>query len=151
MGTGDKFDPESAVPAPAGSCVIHYAGKVHYDGAKEEEIGGLLESTLPNRDGQRLVGGSGKAKMFDGRSGDPLPDEIEEYAFPDGGEAVHLPALLAEAFGVSRSEARRLLTQAGVKLDGEPLDGSELELPPERLDGAVIQLGKRRFKRLRRR
>ena len=80
-----------------------------------------------------------------------LPDEIEEYAFPDGGEAVHLPALLAEAFGVSRSEARRLLTQAGVRLDGEPLDGSELELPPERLDGAVIQLGKRRFKRLRRR
>ena len=80
-----------------------------------------------------------------------LPDEIEEYAFPNGGEAVHLPALLAEAFGVSRSEARRLLTQAGVRLDGEPLDGSELELPPERLDGAVIQLGKRRFKRLRRR
>ncbi len=80
-----------------------------------------------------------------------LPDEIEEYAFPNGGEPVHLPALLAEAFGVSRSEARRLLTQAGVKLDGEPLDGSELELPPERLDGAVIQLGKRRFKRLRRR
>jgi tyrosyl-tRNA synthetase len=80
-----------------------------------------------------------------------LPDEIEEHAFPDGGEPVHLPALLAEAFGVSRSEARRLLTQAGVKLDGEPLDGSSLELPPERLDGAVIQLGKRRFKRLRRR
>jgi tyrosyl-tRNA synthetase len=80
-----------------------------------------------------------------------LPDEIEEHAFPDGGEPVHVPALLAEAFGVSRSEARRLLTQAGVKLDGEPLDGSSLELPPERLDGAVIQLGKRRFKRLRRR
>jgi tyrosyl-tRNA synthetase len=80
-----------------------------------------------------------------------LPDEIEEYAFPNGGEAVHLPALLAEAFGVSRSEARRLLSQAGVKLDGQPLDASALELPAERLDGAVIQLGKRRFKRLRRR
>jgi tyrosyl-tRNA synthetase len=80
-----------------------------------------------------------------------LPDEIEEFAFPDGGEPVHLPALLAEAFGVSRSEARRLLAQAGVKLDGEALDDSSLELPPERLDGAVIQLGKRRFKRLRRR
>jgi tyrosyl-tRNA synthetase len=80
-----------------------------------------------------------------------LPDEIEEYAFPNGEEAVHLPALLAEAFGVTRSEARRLLSQAGVKLDGEPLDGSDLELPAERLDGAVIQLGKRRFKRLRRR
>ena len=37
MGTGDKFDPESTVPAPAGSYVIHYGGKVHYDGAKGED------------------------------------------------------------------------------------------------------------------
>jgi tyrosyl-tRNA synthetase len=80
-----------------------------------------------------------------------LPDEVEEFAFRDGGDPVHLPALLAEAFGVTRSEARRLLSQGGVKLDGEPLDASSLDLPPERLDGAVIQLGKRRFKRLRQR
>jgi quercetin dioxygenase-like cupin family protein len=37
MGTGERFDPESTVSAPAGSYVIHYAGKVHYDGAKNEE------------------------------------------------------------------------------------------------------------------
>ena len=37
MGTGEKFDPENTVPAPAGSYVIHYGGKVHYDGAKTEE------------------------------------------------------------------------------------------------------------------
>jgi quercetin dioxygenase-like cupin family protein len=37
MGTGEKFDPESTVPAPAGSYVIHYGGKVHYDGAKTDE------------------------------------------------------------------------------------------------------------------
>jgi len=37
MGTGETFDPERTVPAPAGSYVIHYAGKVHYDGAKGEE------------------------------------------------------------------------------------------------------------------
>jgi quercetin dioxygenase-like cupin family protein len=37
MGTGETFDPESTVPVPAGSYVIHYAGKVHYDGAKNEE------------------------------------------------------------------------------------------------------------------
>jgi hypothetical protein len=37
MGTGEKFDPESTVPAPAGSYVIHYGGKIHYDGAKTEE------------------------------------------------------------------------------------------------------------------
>jgi hypothetical protein len=37
MGTGETFDPESTVPVPAGSYVIHYGGKVHYDGAKSEE------------------------------------------------------------------------------------------------------------------
>ena len=37
VGTGPKFDPESTVPVPAGSYVIHYAGKIHYDGAKNEE------------------------------------------------------------------------------------------------------------------
>ena len=38
MGTGEKFDPDSTVGAPAGSYVIHHAGKVHYDGAKGEEV-----------------------------------------------------------------------------------------------------------------
>ena len=37
MGTGETFDPAATVPAPAGSYVIHYANKVHYDGAKDEE------------------------------------------------------------------------------------------------------------------
>jgi tyrosyl-tRNA synthetase len=80
-----------------------------------------------------------------------LPEEIEDFAFAANGDAVHLPALLADAFGVSRSEARRLLGQAGVKLDGEALGDEALDLPADRLDGAVIQLGKRRLKRLRRR
>jgi tyrosyl-tRNA synthetase len=80
-----------------------------------------------------------------------LPDEIEDFAFAPNGGAVHLPALIAEAFGISRSEARRLLSQSGVKLDGEALTEDSLDLPAERLDGAVIQLGKRRLKRLRRR
>jgi tyrosyl-tRNA synthetase len=79
-----------------------------------------------------------------------LPEEIEEFAFqPDTGQ-VHLPALMAEAFGLSRSEARRLLTQGGVKLDGAELDGDRLDLPAEQLDGAVLQVGRRRFKKLRR-
>jgi tyrosyl-tRNA synthetase len=80
-----------------------------------------------------------------------VPDDVETYAFqaPDGA-AVHLPALLAEAFGVSRSEARRLLAQGGVKVEGAPADGAALDVPADSLDGAVIQLGKRRFKRLER-
>jgi DNA-directed RNA polymerase subunit beta len=47
-----------------------------FDGAREEEITGLLGSTLPNRDGNRLVGSSGKASLFDGRTGEPFKDPI---------------------------------------------------------------------------
>ncbi|SEG32158.1 DNA-directed RNA polymerase subunit beta [Thermomonospora echinospora] len=47
-----------------------------FDGAREEEIVGLIESTLPNRDGQRMVGPGGKAKLFDGRTGEPFKDPI---------------------------------------------------------------------------
>ncbi len=78
-----------------------------------------------------------------------VPDLVEDAILP-AGESVHLPALIAEHFGTSRSEARRLLSQGGVRLDGEPVRGGALDLPAERLDGAVLQLGKRRFKRFRR-
>jgi DNA-directed RNA polymerase subunit beta len=47
-----------------------------FDGAKEEEITGLLGSTLPNRDGNQLVGSSGKARLLDGRTGEPFKDPI---------------------------------------------------------------------------
>ena len=47
-----------------------------FDGAREEEITGLLGSTLPNRDGRQLVGESGKARLFDGRTGEPFKDPI---------------------------------------------------------------------------
>ncbi|WP_203999764.1 DNA-directed RNA polymerase subunit beta, partial [Virgisporangium aurantiacum] len=60
----DQSPPDSNVATPV------------FDGAKEEEITGLLASTLPNRDGQRLVGSSGKAQLYDGRSGEPFPDPI---------------------------------------------------------------------------
>jgi DNA-directed RNA polymerase subunit beta len=47
-----------------------------FDGAREEEITGLLGSTLPNRDGDRMVGESGKAKIYDGRTGEPIREPI---------------------------------------------------------------------------
>ncbi len=78
------------------------------------------------------------------------PDEVDEHAFSASDGTVHLPALVGEAFGLSRSEARRLLEQGGVRLDGEPVSGGELDLATERLDGALLQVGKRRFRRLRR-
>ena len=79
-----------------------------------------------------------------------VPEDIEEASFDGADGAVHLPAVLEAVFGISRSEGRRLLAQSGVRLDGEPLSGDDQDLPADRLDGAVIQVGKRRFARLRR-
>jgi tyrosyl-tRNA synthetase len=73
------------------------------------------------------------------------PAKVEEAALPDG-DPIHLPALLVEAFGLtSTSEARRLIGQGGVKIDGDAV--SELDVPRSRLEGALIQAGKRRFMR----
>ncbi|MBU3706789.1 MAG: DNA-directed RNA polymerase subunit beta [Mycobacterium sp.] len=44
-----------------------------FDGAREDELTGLLSSTLPNRDGDVMVDGDGKAMLYDGRSGEPFP------------------------------------------------------------------------------
>jgi len=77
------------------------------------------------------------------------PEEIAELAVAAANGTVHLPAVIAEGFGMSRSDARRMLAQGGVKLDGEALAAADLDLPRERLDGAVLQVGKRHFRRLR--
>lgn len=47
-----------------------------FDGVPEGTLTGLLDSTLPNRDGERMVKGDGKARLFDGRSGEPFPDPV---------------------------------------------------------------------------
>ena len=73
------------------------------------------------------------------------PEEIPEVAVPEG-DPIHLPALIASAFGLSTSEARRLIGQGGVQVDGEPV--AELDVPRKRLENAVLQAGKRRFARL---
>jgi tyrosyl-tRNA synthetase len=74
------------------------------------------------------------------------PDDVPEVSLPDG-DPVHLPALLVEALGIaSTSDARRLITQGGVKVDGEPIH--EVDVPRADLEGRVLQAGKRRFVRL---
>ncbi len=77
------------------------------------------------------------------------PDDVEEVTIAADGGTVHVPALLAEHFGLSRSEARRLLEGGAVSLDDRVLGGTELDLPSAELDGAVLRVGRRRFKRLR--
>jgi len=75
-----------------------------------------------------------------------VPDEVAEAALPDG-DPVHLPAALAGAFGLSTSEARRLIAQGGVKLDGAVVTG--LDVPRADLRDSTVQAGKRRFARFR--
>jgi tyrosyl-tRNA synthetase len=77
------------------------------------------------------------------------PDDIEEVTVRSQNGTIHLPAVIADAFGRSRSEARRLLEQGGVKLDGETVERGVLDVPSAPLDGRVLQLGKRDFRRLR--
>ena len=62
-------------PARSGAPGTRTATPV-FDGAREEEITGLLGSTLLNRDGQRMVEGTGKARLMDGRSGEPFPEPV---------------------------------------------------------------------------
>jgi tyrosyl-tRNA synthetase len=78
------------------------------------------------------------------------PEQIPEASIPPDaidGEIVYLPRVLAElGLASSRSEARRLLSQGGVKLNGETATSEELSLND--LKGALLQVGKRRFVRL---
>jgi DNA-directed RNA polymerase subunit beta len=60
----DKAEPNTKVATPV------------FDGAREDEITGLLGSTIPNRDGVRMIDDTGKANLFDGRSGEPFPAPV---------------------------------------------------------------------------
>ncbi len=73
------------------------------------------------------------------------PEEVPEVTLPEA-DPVHLPALLVESLGLgSTSEARRLISQGAVRVDGEIV--SDVDVPRERLAGALVQAGKRRFVR----
>jgi tyrosyl-tRNA synthetase len=81
-----------------------------------------------------------------------VPDDLEEAPIPqdavrDG--AVWLPRLLVGVgLAASNGEARRAVSQGGVRLDGEVLTDPDAEFPPETLLGKVLQVGRRRFVRL---
>jgi tyrosyl-tRNA synthetase len=76
------------------------------------------------------------------------PEDLPTVPFEVSGTGeVHLPALLAAAFGVTTSEARRSLAQGAVRLDGTRVANGTLDLPAEQVAGKVVQLGRRRFAR----
>ena len=74
-----------------------------------------------------------------------IPDEIQEAVVPPG-DPVHLPSLIRDVFDVSGAEARRLVDQGAVKLDGEPIVSQEASRSD--VVGKVLKVGKRRFARL---
>jgi tyrosyl-tRNA synthetase len=77
----------------------------------------------------------------------PAPEQVPNAPLPPG-DPLHLPALLHEAGLVgSTSEARRLIAQEAVRIDGDVV--TNLDTPRARLDGALVQVGKRRFMRFR--
>jgi tyrosyl-tRNA synthetase len=80
-----------------------------------------------------------------------VPEDIGEALIEPSGPngAVHLPAVMAEHFGISRSEARRLIEQGGVRIGGSVVAADRLDVPAGELDGEVLQVGKRRHARLR--
>jgi tyrosyl-tRNA synthetase len=82
-----------------------------------------------------------------------VPDDVEEIdPYPylgNDARRIHMPKLVGQAFGHSSSEARRLIQQGGVKIDGETLPPDAWDLEPEELEGKVVQVGKRRFLRVR--
>jgi tyrosyl-tRNA synthetase len=128
-------------------------------------VSGLPDPALGPRDAKRALARAIVARFHDEAAAQAaearfdqvhirreLPDELPEIEFaPDGGSPgqVHLPALLAAAFGISSSEARRSLAEGAVRIDGEAVPPGTLDLPRAAVDGRVLQLGKRRFARVR--
>jgi tyrosyl-tRNA synthetase len=74
-----------------------------------------------------------------------VPEDVPDVPLPTD-DPVHMPAVIAAAFGLSTSDARRMIAQGGVKLDGAAV--TELDLPRADLAGKLLQAGKRRFARL---
>jgi tyrosyl-tRNA synthetase len=77
------------------------------------------------------------------------PKEIAEATFACEQGSLHLPGLIAQEFGISRSEARRLIDQGGVTLGEQTLTAGEHDVACNRADGLVLKVGRRRFRRLR--
>ena len=82
-----------------------------------------------------------------------IPDDVPEVAIPDGAVRegkVWLPRLLAETgLAASNADARRLIAGGGVRMDGETLGDPDTELSFDAIRGRVLQVGRRRFARLR--
>ncbi len=125
-------------------------------------LGSSVPGGAPPRDAKRALAralverfhGAGAAdaaeRDFDRRFVERgIPDDVSEVEWPRGDGSVHLPALLGRAFGISSSEARRGVAQGGVRLDGVAIGNGSLDVAADDVDGKVLQLGRRRFARVK--
>jgi tyrosyl-tRNA synthetase len=78
-----------------------------------------------------------------------VPEDVQEARFQCVEGMVHLPGLIAREFGISRSDARRLIDQGAVALGEAQLATGQHDAPCEQADGRILKVGKRRFRRLR--
>ncbi|HVL99304.1 MAG TPA: tyrosine--tRNA ligase [Egibacteraceae bacterium] len=156
----DMFGKVMSIPDALTEKYLRLVTDVHPDEA-DRIARGLADGTLhPGETKRRLAreivrlyhGGDAAAAAearFDRQFRDrAVPDEVPE--FPLGPtDPWFLPSLLqAAGLAASGSEARRLVSQGAVRLDGEPLRDATAELPASALDGHVLQAGRRRFVRL---
>lgn len=124
-------------------------------------IGSGVPPELPPRDAKRALARALVARFWGDDAADAAergfdrlhvqheaPQEMPSVRWPADGQTVHLPALLAGAFGVTTSEARRGLSQGAVRIDGEKVGNGTLDVPVQEVAGRVLQLGKRRFARV---
>jgi tyrosyl-tRNA synthetase len=125
-------------------------------------LGGGADPALGPRDAKRALARALVERFYDAGASEAaeaafdrvfirgqIPEDVPVVRWTmNGSSTVHLPALLAHAFSVSTSEARRGLAQGAVRLDGEPVAPGVLDLPAADLDGRVVQMGKRRFARV---
>ena len=161
----DMFGKTMSIPDEAMPEWFRLASGLGHD-EREGYVAQLASGELTPNVAKRLLGRSIVARFHGADAGvaaeehfntvfrsKDVPDDIPEIEFDqvpvneDG--RVFLPGMLVEHMGVaSGSEARRLILQGSVKIDGEALDTSTLELDPAQLSGVVLQVGKRRFLRI---
>ncbi len=116
-----------------------------HPGEAKRELGRRLVARFHGEDAARRA----EARFDQVHVRHEVPEDVRVVRAQPGADGqVHLPALIGDAFGVSTSEARRLLAQGGVRVDGRAVDGERLDLPIADLDGKVLQIGKRRFARI---
>lgn len=124
-------------------------------------LGSELPSELGPRDAKRALAralvarfwskdeASAAERQFDRVHRDhEVPAQVPSVQWPADAETVHLPALLADAFGITTSEARRGLSQGAVRIDGQKVGNGTLDVPVHEVAGKVLQLGRRRFARV---